>query len=240
MCLYKLLPCLRKLTSTFSPPRPQAYSMPMLPPYIYLLPLQQTHTMQPRELSRSPSPTPAPTPTPQYSSSSHHFQQQEAYPQQQYPPPALASHFEAAQMTLQHGETFHPTRYPVSEPSPQQLPCPSLPWQQQHIPPPNSSSYPASYSSPTPHYPVPQPIPQGYHSSRGPGLPLYPTGVPSYPHTTLGYQPTPARAHEEPQVKLEVLEKGQHCGPADSVQSAMAASLVNTNGRTVVVPGFGM
>ncbi|GAA6228378.1 OTU domain-containing protein 4 [Lates japonicus] len=36
----------------------KAYTMPLLPPYVYLLPLQQAHTLHPKLHSRSPSPTP--------------------------------------------------------------------------------------------------------------------------------------------------------------------------------------
>lgn len=218
---------------------PQAYSMPMYPPYIYLFPLQQTHTMNPRGPSRSPSPSPCPSPALQYSSTNHHVQQQEPYDQPTLPPPS--AHFDQAPVAHQHSEAFQSTRYQVMEQQQQQQ-LPSLSWQQQQqIPPANTSSFPVSYPSSTPHYPVPQQIPQGYHPSQGPALPVYPAAVPPYPYTTLAYQPSPARVHEEPQANLEVVEKNQHsCGPADAVQGSVAAGLVNSNSRAVVLPPFGM
>lgn len=219
----------------------QAYSMPMFAPYLYLFPLQQTHTMRPRGPSRSPSPTP------QYSSSNHPaqptLQHQEPYSQHQYLSTSVPPQFDQAPVTSQHADSFSSTRYPITEPLPQQVPCPSLPWQQQQIPPPNSSSFPVGYSSPSPRYQVPQPFSQGYHANQGPGLPhLYPTGVPTYPHTSLGYQSSPTRVHEELQVNQGAMEKGlpTNGDTSGNVPSAMAANLVNAKNRAVIVPGFGM
>ncbi|XP_035770351.1 OTU domain-containing protein 4 [Neolamprologus brichardi] len=42
----------------------KAYSMPIYPPYLYLVPLQQAHAMQPKPSSRSPSPQCLPSNTP--------------------------------------------------------------------------------------------------------------------------------------------------------------------------------
>lgn len=219
----------------------QAYSMPMFAPCMYLFPLQQTHTMHPRGPSRSPSPTP------QYSSSSHSaqpaLQHQEPYSQHQYPSASVPPQFDQAPVTSQHADSFGSTRYPVTEPLPQQVPCLSVPWQQQQIPPPNSSSFPVSYSSPSPRYQLAQPFSQGCHPNQGPGLPVYPTGVPTYPHTSLAYQPSPPRVHEELQVNQGAMEKGQPTNgdTSGSVPSAMAANLVNTKNRAAIgIPGFGM
>lgn len=205
--------------------------MPMFAPYMYLLPLQHAHTMHPKVPSRSPSPTP------HYSSCNPPIRHQEAYPHPQYPPTSasMPSQYDQASVT-------EPSQlsYSVTEPPPHRMSCPSLPWQQHQIPPPNNSSFPVGYPTPSPPYPVPQTFSHGYHPGQGPGLPLYPSSLPVYPPSSLGYQSS--STHEELQVNQGAMEK---CQPANGdtpcqVPGDIAANFANANkNRTVVVPGFG-
>lgn len=210
----------------------QAYSMPMFAPYIYLLPLQHAHTMHPKVPSRSPSPTP------HYPSSNQPTKHQEVYPHPQYPPTSAPLPLQYDQAPLaepsQHSVPFNPAGYPIAELPPHHMSCPSLPWQQYHIPPSNNSSFPVGYPTSRPSFPLPQHLSQGYYPGQGSGLPLYPSSsVPAYPPSSLGY-PSPA-THEELQVNQVVIEE---CRPANGDTAGQVPAAANNN-RTMVVPGFG-
>ncbi|XP_070848987.1 OTU domain-containing protein 4 [Chaetodon trifascialis] len=222
----------------------KAYSMPMFPPYIYLLPLQQAHTMHPKLPSRSPSPTPS------YPPSNPPTRHQEAYPHPQYPPTSVSvppQYDHQAPLTEPpHASdpSFNQAGYPAAQPPPHTMSCPSLPWQQHQMPPPRNPSFPVGYPTPSPQYPVPPPLSQGYHPSQGSGHPLYPPSVPPYPASSLGYQPS--SAHEELQVSQGAMDHRQPAngdavpgqGPGRGPGLA-AVSLANANNsRTVVLPGF--
>ncbi|XP_022625364.1 OTU domain-containing protein 4 [Seriola dumerili] len=218
----------------------KAYSMPLFPPYIYLLPLQQAHTMQHRIPSRSSSPTPHFPPS--NAPSSH----QEAYPQ--YPPTSASvlhqyDHQAAPAEPPRPSEpSFNQARYPVTQPPPHRMPCTSLPWQQHQMPPPRGSNY----AYPTPPYPVHPSSSQGYHQSQGPGHPMYPPPMPPYPPSSLGYQSS--STPEELQVSQGLMEQLQPVngdtmlghGPGrvpGSLEGPSAANMANANNnRTMVVP----
>lgn len=212
--------------------------MPMFAPYMYLLPLQQAHTMHPKVPSRSPSPAP------HYSSPNPTIRHQEMYPHPQYPPTSasMPAQYDQAPVTepCQVSEPFNPTSYPVTEPPSHQISCPSLPWQPHQIPLPNNTSFPNVYPTPNPHYSVPQQISQGYRPGQAPGLSMYPSSVHTYPPSSLGYQSS--AAHEELLVNQGAMEK---CQPANSdtpgqVPAAVAANLANANKNIkVMVSGFG-
>ncbi|KAM9335206.1 OTU domain-containing protein 4 [Symphorus nematophorus] len=227
----------------------KAYSVPYFPPYMYLLPLQQAHTMHPKLPSRSPSPTPAPAaPAPHYPPSNpptrHH---QEAYPHPQYPPTSASlppQYDHPAPLT----EPPHPTDpsfgqagYPVAQPPPHRVP-----WQEPQMPPPRHTGFPVRYPAQSPAYPLPPQLSQGYHPGQGPGHQLYPPSMSPYPPTSLGYQTS--SAHEEHQVGQGVMEqrqptngdmmRGQGPGRVPGPAGA-AANLANANNnRTTVTPGF--
>ncbi|XP_049423571.1 OTU domain-containing protein 4 [Epinephelus fuscoguttatus] len=222
----------------------KAYSMPMFPPYLYLLPLQQAHAMHPKLPSRSPSPTP------HYPPSNPPARHQEAYPHPQYPPTSASmppQYDHQAPLT----EPPHPSEpsfnqagYPVTQPPPHRMPCSSLPWQQP--PPPRNPSYPVGYPTANPPYRAPPPLSQGYHSGQGPGHLLYP----QYPPSSLGYPPS--SSPEELQVSQAPMEHHQAAnvdtmpsqGPSrvpGSLESPAPANVANANSnRPMVVPGFAL
>ncbi|XP_070786275.1 OTU domain-containing protein 4 [Enoplosus armatus] len=220
----------------------KAYSMPMFPPYIYLLPLQQAHTLHPELSSSSPSPTP--TPTPHYPPANPPTRHQEAYPQ--YPstsasvPPQYDHQAPHTEPSHPSDPSFNQARYPVNQPH--RMP---LPW-----PPPRNPSYPVGYPSSNPQYSVPPPMPQGYHPSQGPVHQMYPPSVPPYPPSSLGYQSS--SAPEEHQVSQGPMEQRQPAngdtmpgqGPGrvpGPLESPAAANVANANNnRTVMVPGFAL
>ncbi|XP_062414658.1 uncharacterized protein LOC134107170 [Pungitius pungitius] len=88
----------------------KAYAMPMCPPYIYLLPLQQAHTLHPK------LPSPSCSPTPHYPPSS----QQEVYPHPQYDPPAPPPEppYPFAQHQVHRMPPHSSTSYQVGYPNP--------------------------------------------------------------------------------------------------------------------------
>uniref|UniRef100_A0A3P8T7T4 ubiquitinyl hydrolase 1 n=1 Tax=Amphiprion percula TaxID=161767 RepID=A0A3P8T7T4_AMPPE len=169
----------------------KAYSMHWIPPYMYLLPLQQAHAMQPKLSSRSPSPH-YPPPTrhqdaylpPQYHNTS---------PPPQYPAASTSPQYPPTSAPPQYNHQAHlaePMGYPNAQPPPHRMPCPSLSWQQ--MPPSRTPPYTGGYSSMTPSYPIPPPASQGYPQGHSPGHPMYPPAVPPYPPSSLGYQPPSA------------------------------------------------
>nr|XP_020442306.1 OTU domain-containing protein 4 [Monopterus albus] len=204
----------------------KAYSMPMYPPCIYLIPLQQAYTVQPKLPSRSPSPAS------HYPPSNLQTREQEPYPQ--YPPVSVTQYDHQAPLTeppCPSEPSFTQTRYPVSQPPPHRMP-----WQQHQMPPPRNSSYPVGYPSPAPPYPSSLPSSQVYPPSQGPGHPRYPPAITSYPPSSLGYY-----SSEELQVNQGAMEQLQHTngdtipghvpGPLDGPANA-------NNSRTVGVPGL--
>ncbi|XP_071315603.1 OTU domain-containing protein 4 isoform X2 [Trachinotus anak] len=223
----------------------KAYSMPLFAPYMYLLPLQQAHTINHRLPSRSSSPT---THFPPSSAPTSH---PELYPQ--YPPSSLPQYDHQAPLAeppRPSEPSFNQAGYPVTQPPPHRMPCTSLPWQQHQIPPPRNSNYPVGYPTATPPYPVPSPSSQGYHSGQSPGHPLYPQPMPPYPPSSLGYQSasTPEDLHVS-QGLMEQLQPvngdtmhghgpGRVPGP---LEGPAAANMANANNnRTMVVNSFVM
>lgn len=220
--------------------------MPLLPPYVYLLPLQQAHTLHPKLHSRSPSPTPNFPPH-----SSAPTRPQETYTQ--YPPtsgsglPQYDHQAVLAEPPRPSEPSFNQAAYAVTQPPPHRMPCPSVPWQQHQIPPSRSSSYQVGYHSPTPPYPVPPPSSQGYHPGQGPGHPMYPPAMPLYPPSSLGYQSS--SAPEELQGSQGAMEQLQPAngdtmpghGPGrvpGPLEGPAAANMANANNnRSMVVPG---
>ncbi|XP_060887641.1 OTU domain-containing protein 4 [Labrus mixtus] len=220
----------------------KAYSMPMLPPYVYLLPLQQTHTMHPRITSRSPSP--------HYPPSNPPPRPQEPYPHPQYPPtsasmPPQYDHQAPPTEPPHHSDpSYNQSGYPMSQPPTHRMP---QQWLQQQMPPPRNPNFPVGYPTPNPHYAVPPTISQVYHPGQSPGHPLYPSSVSSYPPSSLGYQPS--SAPEELQVNQGAMEQhrpsnGNIMPGQRPVQghgllgSPPAANMANANNITVMVPGF--
>ncbi|KAK7909977.1 hypothetical protein WMY93_014661 [Mugilogobius chulae] len=160
----------------------KAYNFPMYAPFMYLLPLQQAHTMQPRALSRSPSPvcppqepyqTYNPTPPPPQAP------QAQFHPGQSTPPrhPAYNpahSHAETTHSMFNHNTFDHSNQHQSSYNPPPEHFHPS-----QEPAPPSEPAYPQSYA-PTQHlqwqhanqaYPVNYQYNQGYfqnHSNQGP------------------------------------------------------------------------
>nr|XP_046236948.1 OTU domain-containing protein 4 [Scatophagus argus]XP_046236949.1 OTU domain-containing protein 4 [Scatophagus argus] len=211
----------------------KAYSMPMFAPYMYLLPLQQAHTMHPKLPSRSPSP--------QYPPSNPPTRHQETYPHLQYPPTSAAvppqyEHQAPLAEPPHPSDPFNQAGYPMAEPH--RMPCPSS-WQQHQMPPPRNPTFPVGYPTPSPPYPVAQTLSQSYHPGQGQGPPLFPLSLPPYPPSSLGYQSSPA--HEEPQMSQAVMEQHQ---PANG-DTMSAQGLVRVPGpaaanssRSVVVSGF--
>ncbi|XP_073331084.1 OTU domain-containing protein 4 [Pagrus major] len=224
----------------------KSYSMPMFPPYIYLLPLQQAHAVHPKFPSRSPSPAPAPHYPPSNRPPSH----QEAYPQ--YPPTsssvALQYDHQAPLTEPSHpSETsYNQAGYPVTQSPHQRMPCPSLSWQHHQMPPARNPNFTVGYPAPSPPYPVHQPLSQGYHPGQGSGHPMYPASVSPYPPSSLGYQSSPA--HEELQVSQGAMEQRQPTNgdtvPGQGsrrVPGPSAANIANANNnRAVVVPGYAL
>lgn len=211
---------------------PQAYTVPFFPPYIYLMPLQQTSTLHPKLPSRSPSPSP----TPQVPPPNSPVRQQEAYPQ--YPPGSASVPAQYDQRAPVTELPFTQATYPITQPPPQRMP-----WQQQqHMPPPSSSSYPVVYPSTTPPYPVTLPPSQGYPSVQDPGHPALPPAMPPYPPSSLGYrqastpdefQGNKATAAHHPPANGDVLPgHGLGRGPGP-LEAPAAANVANANSRTM-------
>ncbi|KAM3590761.1 uncharacterized protein V6R79_016189 [Siganus canaliculatus] len=217
----------------------KAYSMPMFPPYVYLLPLQQAHTLQPKIPSRTPSPPPNPPP-----------RHQEVYhPQYPQPPTSMPPPYDRQAPPPDHAHpsdpSFSQAGYPVSQPLPHRVSSPSLSWQQHQMPPPRNPPFTVGYPTPSPPYPLPQSLHQGFHPGPapgpgpGPGHPLYTQSVSPYPPSSLGYHSGPA--HEE----LQLNQVEQHPPPnGDTVpglrmgQGPGPAAVAAPN-RPAVVPGFG-
>ncbi|XP_062239499.1 OTU domain-containing protein 4 [Platichthys flesus] len=212
----------------------KAYSMPMYPPYIYLLPLQQAHSMQPKLPSRSPSPNPHFPPT----------RHQEAYPpNHQTSVPAQHPYGHQAALTEPHRPSepsFNQAGYHVTQPPPHRMPCNSPQWRQHPMPPPSTSSYQVGYPTSTSPYQLPPPS-QGYHPGQGTGHPFYPPTMTSYPPSSLGYQSS--SNPDELQGVMEQLQPtngdalsghgpGQVPGPLDG---SAAANLANANHNRMVV-----
>lgn len=224
----------------------QSYSMPMFPPYIYLLPLQQAHTVHPKFPSRSPSPAPAP----HYPAPNRPPSHQEAY--SQYPPTSAAVGLQydhqapLAEPAHPGDHSYNQAGYPVAQSPHQRMPCPSLSWQHHQMPPPRNPNFTVGYPAPSPPYPVHQPMSQGYHAGQGSGHPMYPASVSPYPPSSLGYQSSPA--HEEIQVSQGPMEQRQPTNgdtvPGQGsrrVPGPSAANLANANNsRAVVVPSYGV
>lgn len=166
----------------------KAYSMPMFPPYVYLMPLQQYHAMQHKP--------PSPAPSPHYPCPSPPAKPLEAYqPTPAYPAPSASPQYD--HQTPPAEPSFNQNPYQgVAQPPPQRMPCASLPWQQ--VPPPRNPGYP----SPPPPYSNPPPSSQGYHPGQATVHQLYPSAAPPYPTFTLGYPPSSApddlQASQEP------------------------------------------
>ncbi|KAK2863281.1 hypothetical protein Q5P01_002814 [Channa striata] len=201
-----------------------AYSLPMFPPCMYLIPLQQAYTMHPKAPSRSPSPPPPPPsqPPPQFPPANIPTRQQEVYPP--YPPSSASV----------------PTQYdhPVTQPTPHRMP-----WQQQQ---PRNSSYPVAFTSPAQPYPLPMNTSQGYHSGQGPAHPSYLTNMPLYSQTSMGYRATSTpedfqasqgtMAQHQPANGDMVPVHGLGRVPG-SLEVPPPANVANANSRTVVVSG---
>lgn len=208
--------------------------MPMFPPYIYLLPLQQAHTMHPKLPSRSPSPHyPASTPT---------TRPQEAYQHPQYPqtsvPPQYDHQAPPAEPPHPSDPSFNQAGYPVTQPSPHRMSLSS--WQQHQMPPPRNPSFPVGYHTPSPPYSAPPPMTQGYHPGQGAGRTLYPPSVLQYPPSSLGYQSSPTP--EELQVSQGAMEQRQPAN-GDSIlgrgPGPLEGPAAANNNRNMMVPGFG-
>ncbi|XP_024866933.1 OTU domain-containing protein 4, partial [Kryptolebias marmoratus] len=106
----------------------KAYSMPIVSPYLYLLPLQQIYTMQAKPPSHSPSvlyPSSSPPARP---------------PEAQYPPPSASPLYEHQ---TPPAEPPQPAYQGLTQPPPQRIS-----WQP--LPPPRNPSYPVGYASPPP------------------------------------------------------------------------------------------
>ncbi|XP_072231976.1 OTU domain-containing protein 4 [Leuresthes tenuis] len=219
----------------------KAYSMPMFAPYLYLLPLQQTHTMHPKPSSHSPPP--------QYPPSNPPARQQEACMPPQYPPTSVSvpsqydSQTSIAEPPNPSEPAFSQAGYQaVPQPPPHRMPTPSIPWQQ--MPPPRNSSFPVGYPSPPPPYSGPPPSSQGYHPGQGPVHSMYPSATPQYPPFALGYQSS--STPEELQVTQGVMEPLQptngdqmpgygHVRVLGPLDSPGAANVANANNRRIVV-----
>lgn len=196
--------------------------MPMFAPYIYLLPLQHAHTLQPH--SQSPSQN--------YPSSNPPARHQEGYPLPQYPPAAsMPPQYDraAGSVSSQVEEIYNQPTYTVTDAPTQRTSGPTHVWEQHQIPPPTNSTYQP--------YPVPRRFPQGYPPV--PGLQQYPPGCPPYPPSSMGYQSPPT--HENLQVNQGAPDQ-QVSTNGDSpihAHSAVAAKMANvSSSRTVVVPGY--
>ncbi|XP_045921872.1 OTU domain-containing protein 4 isoform X2 [Micropterus dolomieu] len=221
----------------------KAYSMPLYPPYIYLLPLQQAHTVHPKLPSRSPSPTPP------YPPSNPPTRHQEAYQHPHYPPTSasMAPQYDhQAPLTEPphpSDPSFSQAGYPVTQPPPHRM---SLSWQQHQMPQHRSPSYPVGYPASNQPYSVPQPLSQGYHPGQSPGHTLYPQSVPPYPPSSLGYHSS--STPEEIQVSQAPMEHrqpangdtmpGQGPGRVPGPLESPAANMANANNRTAMIPGF--
>ncbi|XP_076738470.1 OTU domain-containing protein 4 [Maylandia zebra] len=220
----------------------KAYSMPIYPPYLYLVPLQQAHAMQPKPSSRSPSPQCLPSNTP----SNTPTNPQEGYPPHQYPPtvaPVPSQYDNQAALDELPGPaepSFNQARYPITQPQP-----PRMPWQQM---PARNPSYSVGYLSPPPPYSGPPPSSQGYHPNQGAGVPVYPTAMGPYSPSSLAYQT--ASTHQELQVSQGAMQQHQlqaingdtmpghgNIHISSPLESAAASNIPTTNSnRSVMVP----
>ncbi|XP_068163687.1 OTU domain-containing protein 4 [Antennarius striatus] len=206
----------------------KAYSMPMFPPYMYLLPLQQAHTMHPRQHSPSPSPSP------HYPSSTPPTRHEEPHPHySQY------NHQTTSTDPPQSADLLSQAGYPVFEPLSHRLACPLLPWQQHHIPPPTNASFSIGYPTP---YPVPQAyrpqylstIPVWYRSTREEAQVGH--GGPEPPQHASGDTPPgsgPRRAPGPPAAS-SVNANGQSGAPGSALKEEQEGSL--TGGVLLVDP----
>ncbi|KAM8898513.1 LOW QUALITY PROTEIN: OTU domain-containing protein 4 [Spinachia spinachia] len=181
----------------------KAYTMPMFPPYIYLLPLQQAHTLHPK------LPSPTGSPTPHYPPSSH----QEAYPQ--YDPPAPLP--EPPHTGEPH---FSQAAYPFAQHQAHRMPSPS--WQQ-----PQMAPHQTGYPNPGSSYPAAPPMSQGYQ--RPQGQPMYPP----YPPSSMGYQsPLAPEELPGSQVPMEQRQPANGEGiPGRGAGPPSAANVANANSR---------
>lgn len=206
--------------------------MPLFPPCMYLLPLQQAYTMQPKLPSRSPSPTAS------FPPSNPPAQHQEAYPQ--YPPnsASVPTQYDQAPLTeppRPTEPTFNQASYPVTQHPPQRIP-----WQQQQVPPARNSSYPVGLPSTTPPYAVAMPPSQGYPSGQDPAHPpFHPTMTP-YPPSSLGYHQssTPEEFHGSQTTMAHLQPANGDTMPGHvlgRVQSPAAANVPNANNNRAMV-----
>lgn len=140
----------------------KAYTMPMLAPYAYLLPLQQAHTLQPRPLSRSPSPL------------FHHHTP--VRPQESFPPFCPVQSTPQAPLHNPSDSAYHPL--------PGYAPPPLLPWQHQVNPPQTNAAYPVNYSYTQGFYPPS--LPHDLHELHGNQGPMEPSQQPANGDTALG------------------------------------------------------
>nr|XP_043873661.1 OTU domain-containing protein 4 [Solea senegalensis] len=220
----------------------KAFSMPLLPPYFYLLPLQQAYTLQPNPPSRSPSPTPAFPPS---GSPSVHPESYAHYPPNPATPPQYGHQAPLGDASCPSEPSFNQTGFSVTQAPPHRMPCTSFPWQQHHMAAasPTNSSYVAGYPSSTVPYQVPPP--QGYHPGPGTGRPLYPPTMSPYPPSSLAFQPS--STPEDVLMSRGVMEQllvnngdtvsGQAPGSLESL--AAPANVANANSsRAMVVPSL--
>lgn len=186
--------------------------MPMIAPYIYLLPLQQAHIMHPRHPTCPPSPGPhAPPSTPP-------TVPREPYSHPHYPPASasLPPQYELQASLGEPSQLRHVNKagYPASEPPGHSVSCHVLPWQQHHMAPPRNTTFPLGYPSP---YPGSQTSPQGYQ-------PPYLSTVPVVSLSPMGYRPSPAQG--PPQHLSGDILPGQGSNPV-----AAAANPANASSR---------
>ncbi|XP_026200230.1 OTU domain-containing protein 4 [Anabas testudineus] len=216
----------------------KAYSVPIFPPCMYLMPLQQAYTMHPKLSSRSPSPTPhfAPSNPP-----ARHQEPYPQYPQNSASAPTQYDHQAPVTGSPHPSEpSFNQAAYPVTQPPPHRMQ-----WQQQQVPPPRNSSYSVGYPSTTPPYPLPQPSPQGFPSGQDPGHPPYPPPMSTFPPSSLGYHQSPTPEEFQGSHHLQAASGdtiaghglGRVPGP---LEGPAAANVTNANNnRTMVVHGYG-
>ncbi|KAM9426770.1 LOW QUALITY PROTEIN: OTU domain-containing protein 4 [Pholidichthys leucotaenia] len=193
----------------------KAYTMHMVPPYFYLLPLQHAYSLQQKASSRSPSPSP------HYTSSDPPAKTQEVHPIHRYPPVPQYS----LQPPLDEPPRPSEPQYPVAQPQ-------TIPYQQ--VPAPRSLVHPTAYPSPPPPYQPPPPSSQGYH----PGHPMYPPSIPQPPLTSLGYQSSSGlhdlQASPGPMQQLLPANMGS-VRLAAPLENPVAANVANSSGRPMGV-----
>ncbi|KAM9836872.1 OTU domain-containing protein 4 [Aulostomus maculatus] len=194
----------------------RAYLMPMVQPYIYLLPLQQANALHPRPRSRSPSPTLHYAPT----------RHQNVYPQ--YPSssatlvPQCDHHVSSQPLPPEHSHQNDPSRYPATQAPPHQMPSTSLPWQQPHLF--RNSSYPTGYHTPSPPYQPTQPLSLGCQPT------LYPLSMTPYLPSSIRYQ---SPTTEE--LQAQQLHHGNGGTMSSRGPTPLDGSAASPNNRTVVV-----